>query len=104
MFSKLLLPSRSDKRNAVIEYSVNLDSTLGRYCVRYYTKASDRGAMHAAGKTLYSETFGVGCLHPEDRTLLIDVSYTERGVPGEFSAALRSEGDNFVRSLKFDPH
>ena len=78
-----------------------MDSSLGRFCVRYYTKAADRDAIHAGGKTLFAETFGVSCLHPDNPALLIDVSYTERGHPAEFNPALRGEGENFLRSLRF---
>jgi hypothetical protein len=100
-FYSRLLPTRNDKRNAVIENQIELDAVLGRYCLRYYTKAADREAVHAKGKTLFSETFGVACLHPEYPTLLVDVSYTERGHPSEFNTVLRAEGEGFLRSLKF---
>jgi hypothetical protein len=96
-----MLPGRGDDRNAVMENRAELDDTLGRFCVRYYTKSADRNAIHAQGRTLFAETFGVNCLHPENPALSIDVSYSERGHPGEFSSAFRGEGESFVRSLKF---
>lgn len=102
-FGKLMLPSRADRRNAILEHSSRLDESAGRYCVRYWIKSSDRDAVNARGKTLFSETFGVACLHPENSNLMIDASYTERGHPAEFDQALRAEGESFLRSLKFLP-
>ena len=98
-----LLAAAKDERNTVIESRVELDGALGRFCVRYYTKAEDRDAAYAKGKVLLAETFGVSCLHPDRRDLVIDVSYTERGHATEVSAELRAEGESFVRSPKFMP-
>ena len=96
-----MLPTRSDERHSVLENRAEMDTTLGRFCVRYYTKGADRSALYAKGNTLFTETFGVNCLHPDNPGTSIDVSYTERGHPAEFSGALRDEGENFLRSLKF---
>jgi hypothetical protein len=97
------LPLRGDERHTVIENRVEIDNTLGRFCVRHYTKSEDRDALYAQGKALLAETFGVSCLHPDNANLNIGVSYTERGDPAETSAELRAEGESFVRSLKFTP-
>ena len=96
-----MLTLRGDERHTVIENRVELDNTLGRFCVRYYTKAEDRDAIYAKGKSLLTETSGISCLHPEQPGLSIDVSYTERGYPAESSADIKAEGESFVRSLKF---
>jgi hypothetical protein len=98
------LPLRGDARHTVIENRVEMDTVLGRFCVRHYTKAEDRDAPYAQGKTLLAETFGVSCLHPDNANLNITVSYTERRNPAETGAELRAEGESFVRSLKFRPH
>ena len=96
-----IFPFHGDRRHAVIENQVEVDNTLGRFCVKYYTKAADRDAIYARGKTLFSETYGFNCLHPDNPRLSIDIAYTERGHPSEFNVALRAEGENFMRSLKF---
>jgi hypothetical protein len=97
-----MLSVAGDARNTVVENRAELDDTLGRYCVRYYIKAEDRDAIYANGRVLLAETVGVSCLHPDDRGLTVDVSYTQRGYPQEIGAELRSEGESFVRSLKFN--
>jgi hypothetical protein len=98
-----MLPLRGDERHTVIENLVELDQAAGRFCVRHHTKAEDRDALYARGKMLLAETIGVSCLHPDSPGLSISVSYTERGYPQEASAALRAEGESFVRSLRFTP-
>lgn len=98
-----MLPVRGDERHTVIENRAELDQAAGRFCVRHYTKTEDRGAVYARGKTLLAETVGVSCLHPDNPGLSISISYTERGYPQEVNAALRAEGESFVRSLRFIP-
>lgn len=96
-----MLTVAGDARNRVVESRAELDATLGRYCVKHYTRAEDRDAIYAEGKVLLLETIGVSCLHPDNRGLTVDVSYTQRGISKEIGADLRSEGESFVRSLKF---
>jgi hypothetical protein len=90
-----------DKRNRLIENRVELDPAVGRYCVRFYTKALDRGALSARGFPLVLETYGVSCVHPGDPGLVVNVSYSERGQLAEDSPELLAEGARFVESLKF---
>ena len=96
-----MLALGTDERNAVIEIRAEPDGSPEQYCIRYSTKAEDRKALFAGGRALLVETVGVSCLHPDNRALSVDISYTERGYPAETSAELRAEGESFVRSLKF---
>jgi hypothetical protein len=96
-----MLALGSNERSAVIEIRAEPDGSPERYCVKYSTKSEDRKALFAGGRALLVETTGVSCLHPDNRALSVDVSYTERGYPTEASAELRAEGESFVRSLKF---
>ncbi len=90
-----------DQRSRVLESRVELDDSLGVYCVRLYIKSLDRDAVYARGDPLVIETFGVSCLHPADPSLAVSVSYSERATAEESSTVLRAEGETFVRSLKF---
>ncbi len=89
----------------VIEFESAVDDTYPAWCVRYRLKHTDRNAVLARNRTLLAEDFGVTCLHPEKRDLVVDVGYSERGrtaeLGTELSAALRKEGESFMRSLKF---
>jgi len=97
------LSLRGDDRHTVIEKRAQLDSGLGRFCVRHYTKAEDRNALFASGKSLSVVTHGVSCLHPDNPALSVDVSYSERGLPEEIGSAFREEGEGFLQSLRFSP-
>ncbi len=96
------MPFEADaRRNRMIENRLELDASIGRFCVRLYARAIDRGAVNAEGRPLLLETYGVSCLHPADPTLVVSVSYSERGLLAETNAELRAQGESFVGSLKF---
>lgn len=92
-------------RFKVIEFESSVDETQAAWCVRYRLKHTDRNAVLARNRTLLVEDFGVTCLHPDRRNLVIDVGYSERGRPAELgkelSGELRKEGESFMRSLRF---
>ena len=94
----------ADWRSKILIAEAAVDPAAGPFCVRYQMRTEDRGAANAGGRALLAETNGVSCLHPERKTLAIDVSYTERGLPAETGTALRNEGEQFVRGLKFLPY
>ncbi len=94
-------------RYRVIEFDSSVDNTFAAWCVRYRLKHTDRNAVLSRNRTLLVEDFGVTCLHPDKRDLVVDVGYSERGrqaeLNAELSAELRKEGESFMRSLKFTP-
>ncbi len=89
------------ERGPLLENRVELDAAVGPFCVRFYNKSLDRGAVNAKGYPLPLETYGVSCLHPADPGVVVSVSYSERGLLAEASPALRAEGERFVSSLRF---
>lgn len=95
--------NHGDARSKITGISVETETSSGPYCVRYRTQTEDRGAANARGRPLTAETFGLSCIHPSDKTLAIDLSYTERGLPTETGTLLRDEGEAFIRSLRFLP-
>ncbi len=95
------LPLQQDTRNRVLENRAELAPDRGRFCIRYYIRSEDNAAVNAGGKPLQTETFGVSCLHPEYAHFSIDLSYAERGLPGETNADLRTEGEGFLRGMIF---
>ena len=92
-------------RFKVIEFESSVDATFPEWCVRYHLKHTDRNAVLARNRTLLVEDFGITCLHPDKKDLVVDVGYSERGraaeLKSELSAGMRKEGETFVRSLKF---
>ena len=100
--ARQLAESPGDLRSRIEITAVALDTATGPFCVRYQTRAEDRGAANAPGQKLQVETVGLSCLHPDKKNLVVDLSYSERGVPLETGAVLREEGEAFLRSLRFE--
>ncbi len=95
-----------NSRFAIIEHQMQLDDRFGPYCIKHYIKSQDRQAVGAAGKTLTFEILTYMILHPEDRTLLINVGYSARYLPDDQDArlaALRAEGEKFIEGFKIEP-
>ena len=92
-------------RFKVLEFESALDDTQAAWCVRYHLKHTDRDAVLARNRILLVETFGITCLHPEKNEVVVDVGYSERGRVAELktdlSASLRTEGESFIRSIRF---
>jgi hypothetical protein len=103
--NKLRTADFDPTRFKVVEFDSAVDTTYPAWCVRYRLKHTDRNAVLARNQTLLVEDFGVTCLHPGEKDLVVDVGYSERGraaeLKSELSAALRQEGESFMRSLKF---
>jgi hypothetical protein len=92
-------------RFKVIEFESAVDTNYPAWCVRYRLKHTDRNAVLARNRTLLVEDFGITCLHPDKKDLVVDVGYSERGraaeLKSELSVDLRKEGESFMRTLKF---
>jgi len=101
--ARQLAANPGDGRSKVNIAAVEAEPSAGPLCVRYRTQTEDRRAVYARGRPLLAETLGLSCIHPADKTLAIDLSYTERGLPTESGTFLRDEGEAFIRSLRFLP-
>ena len=75
-----------------------LDTKHGKFCTRYNLEGEE------IGKGIL-EMIGYTCLHPKHPTLVVTISYSERtaGVKGNrVGKNIRSEGEGFINSLKFN--
>jgi hypothetical protein len=71
-------------------------------CVRYQLSAHDRGAINKADHNfLVMETFGRFCVHPQDRTVAVDIYYSVRHVPQFAPKDFIIEGEDFLQGLQF---
>jgi len=71
-------------------------------CVRYRTSAHDRNAKNKGShEFLFLQVVGRFCLHPQDRTVAVDIYYSTRHVPKFDPKDLFSEGEGFLQSLQF---
>jgi hypothetical protein len=99
--NKLRTADVDAKRFRIIEVETQFDDSFAAWCVRYRLKRADRDAVLSRNRTLILEDFGVACLHPDNRELVVDVGYSERGRAAELDAELRAEGERFMRGLVF---
>lgn len=71
-------------------------------CVRYQLSAHDLGANNKAGHDfLMMQTTGRFCVHPQDRTVAVDIYYSVRHVPQFDPKDFIAEGEAFLQSLEF---
>jgi hypothetical protein len=88
-------------RMRFLDHTVVPDSRLG-YCAREYAKFEDRGSPVTAA-VLTQEDWSYTCLHPSSPQVIIQVSFSERGLPGETDPSLPSIREQFWESLEFRP-
>jgi hypothetical protein len=99
--NKMRTAEMEPARYRVIEFESRVETAFDAWCVRYRFKRVDRDAVLSRNRSLLLEDFGVACLHPAKRDLVVDVGYSERGRPAELNIELRKEGEGFIRSLEF---
>ena len=91
------------KRFRLLVDEYELQPSVGKYCVAYHMKAEDYGAPRTNGAPfLLMDTTGLGCMHPNEPDLYIDVFSSERSKPAEASPELQAVGDSFVKSFRFE--
>ncbi|MFT3805444.1 hypothetical protein [Arenimonas sp.] len=72
-------------------------------CVRYDMIAHDHAAKNKGDLAyLVMRTVGRFCLHPDDRSVGLDIFYSVRYIPTLDPATLIAEGDAFLASVKFE--
>ena len=71
-------------------------------CVRYQLSAHDRGIDNKADHGfLVMQATGRFCVHPQDRTVAVDIYYSVRHVPQFDPKNFIAEGEEFLQSLQF---
>lgn len=91
-------PSRFE----TVDLAVNAVPSVGAWCARGDLKGLDRGAPQARGEALVFENHEIVCLHPNDRTKVFFISYSERRLPDEpRDANATSEAEEYLASVRF---
>lgn len=71
-------------------------------CVRYALSADDRWAKNRGSyEALPMRVSGRFCLHPQDRSVAVDIYYSIRSVPSFDTSGMVMEGEAFLRTLQF---
>jgi hypothetical protein len=88
-------------RMLFLEHSVVPDAQFG-YCAEEHAKLEDRGSP-VAPQVLIQEDWSYSCLHPNSSRVMIQISLSERGIPGESDPSLTNVREQFFKSLQFRP-
>jgi hypothetical protein len=90
-----------ESRMRILELSVVPDAKSG-HCVGEYAKFEDHGSQ-SKPKILIQEDWALTCLHPDSPRVIIEMNFSERGLPGESDPSLTAVRDQFFGSLQFRP-
>lgn len=92
------------KRNVFLEKKVSLARDIGKYCLKSYSKMKDFGKRGKSSDTyLLMENFGLICLHPEDKTQLVNFAVSYRYPPGAKDQNIKAKADKLMSSLQLEP-
>jgi len=91
----------SPNRLTILDKNIELDDKFGPYTVKYYTKSEDRRAVNRGSEPfLVLVDYGYVFVHPGIPKLIVQVSYSERGRPGEIRPSLKQEAQAFFEGIK----
>lgn len=101
-FVKKTIEMNNDvRRYKILEDKMFLDDRFGAYCVSYHHKAEDHGAKQKGQSDfLILEGYGYTFLHPTNKSIMIDVTYSERGTVLEIDPKLIETAQKFLNGLK----
>jgi len=88
------------RRFNVIDYEIVPDDKFGDYSIRYHAIAED----HKASNRRYNDflalhIYGYTFIHPNFDNIIIDISYSERGLPEEIDPNFNAEAENFINGI-----
>jgi hypothetical protein len=89
----------SGSRIHMLEQAVTPDTRFG-YCAKVYSKGEDHGSDFAP-RVLIQEDWGYTCLHPDSASVIIQVVFSERSLPGENDPALEKVREMFFNGFRF---
>jgi hypothetical protein len=87
-------------RFRLLEIEERRDDLGGAWCTRYRLDAEERVTEE---RLLELHIRGRSCVHPAAPDLLVDLSISERGLPGEVDDHKRAQAGSFLDSLRFVP-
>jgi len=88
------------RRYNIIDYSISLDSKFGEYCIKYYYEIEDyKAANRRYEDKLALNISGYTFIHPYFHDVMIDISYSERGLSEEIDTNFTSEAKKFIEGI-----
>lgn len=92
------------QRNELLEKKVSLAPKAGKFCLKTYSKMKDFGANNRGNEPyLLIEAFGLTCLHPDDKSQLVNLGFSYRYPPGSNDKALKAKAEKIMTGLQFEP-
>ena len=92
-------------RLRITELSAVPDSRFG-YCVKEHVVFEDHDSPSgppAFDRVLIKEDWVYACLHPDSSRVMVEIGFSERGLPGESDPSLADVREQFFGSLQFRP-
>lgn len=86
-------------RMRILQHEVEPTTRFG-YCARQYMRAEDHGSVFAP-RVLVQEDWSYSCLHPDSVSVIIEIGFSERALPGESDSALAGIREQFFDSFRF---
>jgi hypothetical protein len=89
-------------RHEVVSYEATPTSRQGQSCVRYQLRSLDKKSPVAPGQVLRMNFEGLACRHPLWPNVVLDMSYSERGLAEKIDPSLRSEGEQLLQGVTIE--
>lgn len=85
------------------ESNLRLDERGDALCIRHDQLSEDRGVPGFQDHVFQIDLHGITCRHPDNRKMIIEISYSQRIPPGVGMMSLEAEGEPYLNSLIFAP-
>lgn len=77
-----------------------LDDKFGDYSIRYYSVTEDHNAANKGGNEfLVFNIYGYTFIHPQFNNIIMDIQYSERGLPEEIDPNFKETAAKFINGL-----
>ncbi len=93
------------KRNVLLDKKVSL-ATDRQYCLKSYSKLKDfgkNGKGNGEDGYLFLENFGLICLHPDDKTRLVNFAVSYRYPAGGEDDDIQEKAEKILAGIHFEP-
>jgi hypothetical protein len=97
----LKMALQESPRQENMKTSFAIESTFGAPCASFDMQAEDSHSPRRPGVTFDIEAHGLYCVHPIASGVLAIIEYSRRAPRGQAHAGERSEGEEFIRGVKF---
>lgn len=91
------------KRNTILQKHVSLAPDIGKYCLKSYSKMQDFGKKtKGSDEYLLMENFGLVCLHPQDKSQLVNIGVTYRYPPGAQDKNIKDQAEKILVGVQLE--